>query len=341
MTLIVISGLAVGLAFGYALQRGRFCSNTGFRDVLLTADSTMFRAWALAVLVQLVGVTALNGFGLLPVSVPPFWWAANLLGGLVFGVGMVLAGGCSSGTCYRVGEGMAGSLLALLAFGAGLLVMGNGALAPLQQALQRRTLSADGESLTVANLVGVEPWLVVAPLALIVGWWLFRSGSSKYRSGGWSWQRSGFSLGGVGLAAWLSSAATGREYGLSMTGPLRIWFEGIFQGGLALDWGAFLIVGLFLGAYLSAASHKEVRWRVPKGDRLLQSAVGGLLMGLGAQLAGGCTIGHSLTGLSVLSIASVVTTASIVSGAWVASWWLFVRPARQMQRRSEPALTGD
>lgn len=341
MAAIVISGLIVGLAFGYALQRGRFCSNTGFRDVLLTADSTMFRAWTLAVLVQLVGVTALNGLGLLPVSVPPFWWAANLLGGLIFGGGMVLAGGCSSGTCYRVGEGMAGSLLALIAFGAGLLVMSRGALAPLERALQGHVLSVDGESLTLANLLGISPWLVVIPLAFGAGWWLFRSGGSKYRSGGWSWQRSGITLGLIGVAAWLSSAATGREFGLSMTGPLRVWFEGIFQGGLALDWGAFLIVGLFFGAFISALSHGELRWRVPKGDRLLQSGAGGLLMGLGAQLAGGCTIGHSLTGLSVLSLGSVVTTASIILGAWAMSWWLFVRPVRQMQRQSQHVAAAD
>jgi len=336
---MILSGLVVGLAFGYGLQRGRFCSNTGFRDILLTADSTMFRAWALAVLVQLVGVTALSTSGFLPVTVPPFWWAANLLGGLTFGVGMVLAGGCSSGTCYRVGEGLAGSLLALIAFGAGLLIMSGGALAPLERALQGSVVSADGESLTLANLLGVNPWLVVVPLAIAVGWWLVRSGASKYRSGGWSWQVSGAALGVIGIAAWLSSAATGRVYGLSMTGPMRVWFEGIFQGGLALDWGAFLIVGLFLGAFLSALSHGEARWRVPKGDRLMQSIIGGLLMGFGAQLAGGCTIGHSLTGLSVLSVASVVTTVSIIGGAWATSWWMFMRPVRQMQRQAQPVPT--
>lgn len=341
MTLIVLSGLVVGLAFGYALQRGRFCSNTGFRDILLTADSTMFRAWTLAVLVQLVGVTTLNTLGLLPITVPPFWWAANLLGGLVFGVGMVLAGGCSSGTCYRVGEGMAGSLLALIAFGIGLLVMSSGALAPVEQSLQGRVVSAGGESLTLANMLGLNPWLVVAVVVIGAGWWLFRSGGSKYRSGGWSWQVSGAVLGVVGIAAWLSSAATGRVFGLSMTGPLRVWFEGIFAGALSLDWGAFLIVGLFLGAFLSAVSHGELRWRVPKSERLLQSAGGGLLMGFGAELAGGCTIGHSLTGLSVLSVGSVVTTASIIGGAWATSWWMFVRPVRQMQRQSQPAVTGD
>ena len=59
----LILGLPVGLAFGYALQRGRFCLNTAFRDVFLIRDSTLVRAWALALLIQMAGVHALAGLG--------------------------------------------------------------------------------------------------------------------------------------------------------------------------------------------------------------------------------------------------------------------------------------
>ena len=325
----LLSGTVVGLAFGYALQRGRFCTNTGFRDILLLRDSTLFRAWALAVVVQLVGVTALSSLGLLTTSVPPFWWAANILGGLVFGVGMVLAGGCSSGTCYRVGEGLAGSLLALLAFGAGIVIMGQGALLPLQTALRSRVLSVDGQTMTAANLLGVDPWWLVVPLTVAALVWFWRSGRSSYRSGGWEWQLAGAALGVIGIVAWLASTASGRSFGLSMTGPLRSWFGLLFGGSAGIDWGSMLIVGLLLGSFISASAHRELRWRVPKGDRLLQAGGGGLLMGLGAQLAGGCTIGHSLTGLSVLSLGSVVSTLAILLGAWAAAYWMFIRPTRQ------------
>lgn len=337
--IMMLSGLAVGLAFGYALQRGRFCTNTGFRDVLMIRDDTLLRAWALAVVVQLLGVTALAGAGLLPVTVPPLWLGANLLGGAAFGVGMVLAGGCSSGTCYRVGEGLAGSLLALIGFGVGIVVMAVGALAPLQAALRRPLATADGEAPTLPGLLGVDPWWVILPLVLLVGAWFWRSSRSRYRSGGWDWRAAGVALGAVGIAAWLASTAAGRPYGLSMTGPLRSWFEALFGGVVALDWGSLLIVGLLAGSFLSALANGELRWRVPKGGRLLQSGVGGVLMGLGAQLAGGCTIGHSLTGLSVLSVGSIVSTASILLGAWATAYWLFVRPTRRMQRElaAEPA----
>lgn len=339
----LLSGLAVGLAFGYALQRGRFCTNTGFRDVLMIRDDTLLRAWALAVLVQMLGVTALVGADLLPVTVPPLWLGANLLGGLAFGVGMVLAGGCSSGTCYRVGEGLAGSLVALIAFGVGIVVMADGALAPLQQRLRRPLGAADGAPPTLPGLLGVDAWWVVGALTLALAVWFWRSGRSRYRSGGWDWRGAGLALGVVGVAAWLASTAAGRPYGLSMTGPLRSWFDGLFAGALALDWGSLLIVGLLAGSFLSALAHGELRWRVPRGGRLLQSGGGGLLMGLGAQLAGGCTIGHSLTGLSVLSVGSVVSTAAILLGAWGAAYWLFVRPAQRMQRElaaERPAGSG-
>jgi uncharacterized membrane protein YedE/YeeE len=285
----------------------------------------------------MLGVTTLSSLGFLPLSVPPFWWAANILGGLVFGVGMVLAGGCSSGTCYRVGEGLAGSLLALIAFGVGIIVMSQGALAPVQDALQGQVI----EQVTLSGIIGVNPWLVVLPVALLAFLWFWRSGKSSYESGGWSWQLAGLALGVVGIAAWLASSAAGRNFGLSMTGPLRSWFEGLFSGTLNLDWGSMLIVGLLLGAFVSALVNGEWRWRTPKGQRLLQSGVGGLLMGFGAQLAGGCTIGHGLTGLSVLSLGSIVSISSIILGAWGTAYWLFVRPVRKMERELAAQPAGD
>ena len=324
----MLSGAVVGLAFGYALQRGRFCVNTGFRDLLLIRDPTMFRAWALAVAVQMAAVSSLVAAGALPVSVPPFWWAANVAGGFLFGVGMVLAGGCSSGTCYRVGEGMAGSLLALLGFGAGVLLTSRGALAPISEALRADIVTVDGAPATVANMLGLDPLWAGLAAAAAVGLWLWRAPARPPASGGWRWRTAGLALGAVAVAAWLASAASGRFYGLSMTGPLRTWFDWAFAGSTVLDWGSVMIVGLFAGSFLSALLYRELRWRVPKGSRLLQSGTGGTIMGMGAQIAGGCNIGHSLTGLSVLSLGSLATTVAILLGAWATAYLLFVRPAR-------------
>ena len=89
----LLLGLPVGVAFGYALQRGRFCVNTAFREVFLIRDWTLFRAYILALLVQMVGLNLLADLGLLTRNMAPFFWQATILGGFLFGLGMVLSGG--------------------------------------------------------------------------------------------------------------------------------------------------------------------------------------------------------------------------------------------------------
>jgi hypothetical protein len=93
MVMAALLGVPVGLAFGYALQRGRFCMNTAFRDIFLIRDLTLLRAYILAVLIQMIGVHLMAQLGWFSLTMAPFWWQAALAGGFVFGWGMALAGG--------------------------------------------------------------------------------------------------------------------------------------------------------------------------------------------------------------------------------------------------------
>ncbi|MFB6273071.1 MAG: YeeE/YedE family protein [Salinibacter sp.] len=330
---VVIMGALVGLAFGYALQRGRFCVNTAFRDVLVLRHSRLLRAWALAVVVQLIGVQIVLALGWFSPDIPPLWWPANVVGGLLFGMGMVLAGGCASGTCYRVGEGMLGSFVALLGFGLMTVIVDAGALHPLQDAL--RTPLGMGDSapaLTLSGLVGLPSWAIAGALALGVLAWIGRERRISARRG-WPWLATGLAIGAVALVAWLSSSATGRYYGLSVTGPIRSIFQYLVSGDASfIDWGSYMLLGLIGGSGLGGWLYGERKLRVPEPGRLLQSLGGGLLMGFGAQVAGGCNIGHSLTGLAVLSGASVLTTISIVLGAWAMSFLMFMNGAVTLRR---------
>ena len=100
-----LSAAITGGAFGYVIQRGGFCLMRALSNLYLMGDATIVRAYALALLVAMVGVQALSAAGLVDIPVRPFHWMSNITGGLVFGAGMVLAGGCSGSTWYRVGEG--------------------------------------------------------------------------------------------------------------------------------------------------------------------------------------------------------------------------------------------
>lgn len=328
----VLLGLVVGVALGYTLQRGRFCINTAFRDVLLLRDTTLLRAWATALLIQLIGVQIFASLNLLKPDVPPFFWQANIVGGFVFGMGMVLAGSCGSGTCYRVGEGMIGSLIALLGFGLSTVATDIGVLKPLQDLLRAQTIQINGETPQLANLTGLNVWILVAIIGVPIFVWLLRAGPSTYQQG-WSWKRTGLILGAISLAAWLSSSATGRAYGLSITGPIRSLFEFITTGDFKLlDWGSYLLIGLFVGALVASRLCGEAKLRLPSASRTLQALAGGILMGFGAQVAGGCNIGHGFTGLSVLALSSLTTTAFIVLGAWTASFFLFMEGFEKLKK---------
>ena len=134
---------------------------------------------------------------------------------------------------------------------------------------------------------------------------------------GWRWQTTGIVIGVLAVLGWLASSFSNRDYGLSITQPTISLVRLILLGDDGgINWATFFLLGLPLGAGTAAALAGDFSLRLPSPSRFLQQFAGGLLMGLGAALAGGCNIGHGITGLSALSITSVVATAFTVFGCW-------------------------
>jgi len=316
----MILGLLVGIPFGYALQRGRYCMQTAFRDILLARDFTLFRAYILAVLVQMILVHVFAQMGWVTITRAPSFWLAAMLGGFIFGIGMVLAGGCASGTWYRVGEGMVGSMVALVGFVIG-ATLTDTHLKPVVASLRSFTL---GDPRSLAELLRINPWVLIALFTLVGGLWLVRSPQSPYQRG-WSWYQTGLIIGVIAALAWIASGATGRNYGLSVVQPAASIGHFIASGRTdALNWGTFMLLGIPLGAFISARAAGEFKKRVPKPQRLVQQFGGGLIMGLGGVLAGGCNIGNGLTGASVFAISSILAVIFIILGTWTAVYGMFM-----------------
>src|SRR5918999_693466 len=119
-----------GLAFGFVLQRSRFCFASAFRDLFLLGDARVMKGIIAGLAVATAGFAVLMarlvpevGFGSLPpgATVLPLG-THTFLGGILFGIGMVLAGGCTSGSLYRAGGGDVGAMVALLGIMLGLEV---------------------------------------------------------------------------------------------------------------------------------------------------------------------------------------------------------------------------
>ena len=121
------------------MQRGRFCLTGGFRDMYVAKNNRMFYALLIAISVQSVGVFALIQAGLLTYEAGAFPWLGTVIGGYLFGLGIVLAGGCATGTWYRAGEGLIGSWIALFTYMVMSAVMRSPHASGLNQTLQHYT----------------------------------------------------------------------------------------------------------------------------------------------------------------------------------------------------------
>ena len=99
--------LLIGLAFGVVLHRSRFCFSRVFRDPLMTGDGSMTKAAILMLFIAVLGNALLiyNGSHVYYDALTPVFWIGSLIGGIIFGIGMIASGGCASGSLWRMGEG--------------------------------------------------------------------------------------------------------------------------------------------------------------------------------------------------------------------------------------------
>jgi uncharacterized membrane protein YedE/YeeE len=354
----IVSGLLIGAAFGYALQRGRFCVNSAFREVLFQ-DYTMLRAYLLAVAVTMIGANLIEDMGWLghyengafvagqlyrQAFVP---WA-NIIGGFIFGMGIVLAGGCGSGILYRVGEGNLAYVMAVCGFFFGIVMTKFGILKPVYEALISSPVFIGPDSdivPTLDNLLGINKWIVIAVISIPILFFVYQGKPFQKVKKGFSWAVVGVLVGIIAVAAfWASDYFGGRARGLSFTGPVREFFLALFFGnsqasssdttmtllGITFSWSSLYVLAVPVGAYISGKLLNEVKMKVPPADELLKVFFGGAVMGIGAQIGGGCNIGHSLTGVSTLAVSSWVANVFIILGNWTLVYFLLIRPMRDM-----------
>lgn len=338
----VLYGLLVGVLFGFALQRGRFCMNSAIRDTILLKDTTLLKSVGAAILVGMVGFAFMAMGGLVKISPTPFFWGANLVGGFIFGIGMVLAGGCASGVTYRVGEGMLGALSALIGLSIGATLTAIGFLKPIKDTLQTSTKIMVGEANpTLANIFGLSypvVALVIAVIVLVIWFLVARKNQDDEPKGnaslvkrifknGWGWLATGIVIGLINMLAFYSSTLAGRSYPLAITsGWLTIVKLGLSVPETKMGWDAWLVIGIIVGALIAALIASEFKLRWPGWGMIGQTFAGGLLMGFGAVTSAGCNVTHILSGLPQLGIGSLVGAISIVLGAWLMAWFIFVRP---------------
>jgi hypothetical protein len=324
---LIVSALATGIAFGFVLQRGGFCLTRAISNAALAGDTAILRAYVLALLVAMVGVQIILSFELAEIPVRQLHWLSNLVGGGLFGVGMILSGGCSGSTWYRVGEGAVGACVILLGFAIGATTVAVGALDPLRRALQRPVITTGpGAAPTLANVTGLSPWIVIAVLAAAAGLWMWWARGEAGGHTKWAWPLTGAAVGVMIVVGWWASTYGDRPVGITFaanTGHLLTY--PMVGYPTKATWSMWMALGVPVGAFVSATRAGEFGWKLPPGSSLVKIFGGGLLMGGAALIAEGCNINQGLTNSATLALGSLLTFAAMGAGAWLTLWALYMR----------------
>ncbi|WP_309625784.1 YeeE/YedE family protein [Methylibium sp.] len=343
---------AFGLAvlFGAIAQRTHFCTMGAVSDIVNLGDWTRMRMWVLAIAVAVVGFNGMVALGWLEAGKtiyagPQVLWLSALVGGLMFGFGMVLASGCGSKSLVRVGGGNLKSLVVVLVLAVSAFATLKGITAVLRaNTVDRLALQlAPGQDLPslIGSATGVATpvaagWLGLAIGAALLAWVLRRPEGRSANV----WL-GGLGIGAVIVALWWVSGRLGylpehpstleeaflatnsrRMESLSMAAPV----------GYALDWllffsdksklltiGVVSVAGVVVGSAAWALASGSFRWEgFANVEDTANHLAGGALMGVGGVTALGCTVGQGLSGVSTLALGSFVALAAIVGGALLA-----------------------
>lgn len=350
-----LTTLMIGLLAGFFMHRSDFCLAGAFRDLFLFRTGRMIRVLVLLVVVSAVLFEMTRLFGWLPYYPFPNFFRpslANLVGGVLFGLGMVLAGGCVVGVLYKMGGGSVLAGIALLGLLAGSALYAE--FHPWWANVGKATLLHD-QAVTLPQLTGTHPlWWVIALVVFGGGlcwrWrrdWVLPSGT---KVAGYipPWVTA-LVLAGLGV---LSVLGTGMPMGVTtpyakaaaflepLVAPEHVASLKFFTtqslhyrlplGGPELSGGAGpvfdvmaliqgpLIIGIVFGALISAWLLGEFRprWHLP-GRQVGMVFAGGVIMALGSRMTPGCNVWHLLGGLPLFTMQSLLFVVGLLPGAWL------------------------
>jgi uncharacterized membrane protein YedE/YeeE len=352
MASVVIWGsFALAFVFGLVANKTNFCTMGALSDIVNMGHWGRMRMWLLAIAVAVLGATALVYTGQVDLSKaiaqrPSLSWLSLLVGGLAFGVGMTLAGGCANKNLVRAGGGSVRSVVVLVFMGIAAYMTLKGLfgqwraswLDPVAINLADWGWKDQSLATALARSTGMAPStaLLAAAALLAAGLLVFVFIDRRFRANA-AQVGGAVAIGALVVAGWYLSGHLG--YGenpdtlehvyfatnsrtiesMSFVGPMAYSLELLMlwtDKSLRMTFGIASVIGVVLGSAAYAVASRRFRWEgfASLAD-LRNQLVGALLMGFGGVTALGCTIGQGLSGISTLAIGSFIALAGIIAGS--------------------------
>ena len=343
---LLILAFGLGAAFGALSQKTHFCTMGAIADIINMEDWSRMRMWALAIAVAILGSTALHETGLIDLNKSIYrgqnlTWLSHAVGGLLFGIGMVLASGCGARTLTRIGAGNLKSLVVFLVLGLTAYMTMRGILGVLRvNTLDQvaMTLPAGQDIPALFAASGMAPATASAMSALVIGGGLLVFCFLRRDFLTLDNLLGGIAVGAIVVGGWYVSGHlgylaedpdtlqeaflatnSGRMESLTFVAPQAYTLELLLlwsDSSRKLTYAIALALGVVAGSAGWALTTRQFRWEGFRDTAdLVRHLTGGALMGFGGVTAMGCTIGQGITGVSTLALGSFITLLAIVVGA--------------------------
>ena len=333
---VCILGLLLGVGFGITAQKTHFCTMGAISDIFFFDDWNRFRAWLLAIAIAMIGTQMLHIMGFVDLSnsiytSPNFGWAGAIIGGLLFGFGMTLGGGCGNKTLVRLGSGNLKSLIVAMIIGVfaymtlrGLIGVARVELESLtiidlsQRGIQSQSIP-DLISFFGADVLGVRIG-IASLIAISILYFCFKC--QKFRQSKLD-VIAGSIIGLLVPIAWYTTGVIGMDdfdpiqlQSFSFIAPVGDGLQYLMTfTGATISFGVAVIGGIVIGAFISSILTGEFKLEsFSDASDMVRHIVGGGFMGIGGVLALGCTIGQGVSGVSTLAVGSVLALLSIIAG---------------------------
>jgi uncharacterized membrane protein YedE/YeeE len=323
---LTLAGGLIGVAFGFLAQRSRFCLRSAVIEFSRNVTGGKLTVWLFAFATAVMATQALALAGLFDAGDSRMISARGSLsgaavGGALFGMGMILARGCSSRLLVLAAQGNLRSVLSGLVFAVAAQAAWTGALSPLRLAISEWWTVDGGASRDLIQRFGIghggalvfgAVWLAAAVI------W-----ARRQRVPVWGWAGAI----GVGLtiagAWWLTFAISRVGFdphpvqSLSFTGPSsEVLTRVLFNSDKPPNFDVGLVPGVFLGSFIAAALFRELKLEgFQGGASMTRYMIGAMAMGFGGMTAGGCAVGAGLSGASVFTMTSWVTLSAMWASA--------------------------
>ncbi|MEJ2142724.1 MAG: YeeE/YedE family protein [Gammaproteobacteria bacterium] len=321
---LVGGGLGVGAVFGFLIQRYRFCMVSGISNYMLVKDTRQSVAFATALLVAITGTQLLELMDIVAIGDSGYrnstldWFGASV-GGILFGVGATLAGGCVARTLARSMEGSMHSLIALLAFAIVAAITQFGFLESTRLELTHLTSVSLTTDAGVASVLSLPQWL---PMVVVAAALIFFIYKLWQQNGDRTMLISGIIIGSLVVFSWYVTGVLAQDEffptkpsAMTMSGPLARFGYIIISGKTpALSFAISFVIGAAIMSFLYAIVSRQFKISAPQTGMVKYALLGGSLMGIGGIMAYGCNIGQGLSGISTLSTESILAVLGIMAG---------------------------